>query len=317
MRCEHLRVFGMLFLLVAACWLSTPAAVVRAQTDSSNVAYRDSIERAIDEFNRGNWEEAYALFKRAHELQPSARTLRGLGVAAYEMRMYVEAIRHLEAALSDTRMPLPTESRSHAYSLLGHAREFVSILKLHLSPAQAEIHLDGRKVTLDDGQLAVNPGPHTLNVRAQGYREQWLAIHPTAGAREELTVELVAGDAVTSSRETIERPVQPAGAERARRPWTWALASATVASAGVAVGLRVGVKKLERKNRACELAREDCGAVVRQGDRLLLSSRAMAGVTGAFVIGTVVALLIEPRPTSTRSVALLVGPRSLSIGGTF
>ena len=73
--------------------------------------YRALVKQAVREFEASNWPEAFALFKRAHELEPSARTLRGIGLAAYEMRDYVQSIGYLQTALEDQRRPLSPAQR--------------------------------------------------------------------------------------------------------------------------------------------------------------------------------------------------------------
>src|SRR4051794_16670861 len=92
-----------LLLCVVAC-LSRSAGA-RAQADGAAEAseYRELIEQALSEFKHKNWPEARVLFRRAHELSPNARTLRGMGVVSYEMRDYVHAVLELSSALVDAR----------------------------------------------------------------------------------------------------------------------------------------------------------------------------------------------------------------------
>src|SRR5262245_44240118 len=96
------------FLSFACAWLLCCgwALSPRAQAQASGgdaAAYRSAVDDAVSEFAAGRFEEARALFKRAHQLSPNARTLRGLGMTAFELRAYVQAIRELRAALADTR----------------------------------------------------------------------------------------------------------------------------------------------------------------------------------------------------------------------
>ena len=44
--------------------------------------YQAAVRQAVAELEAGHYPEALALFREAHELSPSARTLRGLGLAA-------------------------------------------------------------------------------------------------------------------------------------------------------------------------------------------------------------------------------------------
>lgn len=99
--------------------MALPVGRAGAQTASGDAAsahaataeYDDAIRRAIEEFDAGHWGEARALFRRAHEISPNARTWRGLGITAFELRRYVDAVSELEAALTNTLKPLTEKQR--------------------------------------------------------------------------------------------------------------------------------------------------------------------------------------------------------------
>jgi hypothetical protein len=89
------RALAWLFGLLGLLAMATP---VRAQVPPV-AGYRDLVAEATREFSAGNFAEARTLFEQAHAAKPSARTLRGLGLTAYELRRYVQAVSELEAAL--------------------------------------------------------------------------------------------------------------------------------------------------------------------------------------------------------------------------
>src|SRR5690349_4366426 len=89
-----------IIVCAALTWLAQPTPAA-AQED-----YDSTIRDALAEFEAGRYEEAATLFGRAHQQNPSARTHRGLGLAYFEARHYVLAVRHLRAALSDRRRAL-------------------------------------------------------------------------------------------------------------------------------------------------------------------------------------------------------------------
>ena len=67
-------------LLAALVLLVAVPAVAEGQGGQSTASgessdYRALIEEALQEFSHGNWEEAGALFARAHAVEPSARHL--------------------------------------------------------------------------------------------------------------------------------------------------------------------------------------------------------------------------------------------------
>ncbi|MCZ7679746.1 MAG: sigma 54-interacting transcriptional regulator [Sandaracinaceae bacterium] len=77
----------------------------RARAQDGEAQYRALIEEAVVEFDAGRFPEARSLFLRAHDLAPNARTLRGVGMASFEMRDYVEAYRALSSSLDETVRP--------------------------------------------------------------------------------------------------------------------------------------------------------------------------------------------------------------------
>lgn len=156
---------ALLFALVLAVSSHTSA---QSQYDSRN--YSMLVREALAEFDDGNFPESRALFLRAHELQPSARTLRGLGVAAFALREYQDATLKLEEALDSTVKPLDGKLREETQSLLQRAYGFVGRYELGLSPLHALILLDGAETDLHHGdRLLLAIGRHTVEARAPGY----------------------------------------------------------------------------------------------------------------------------------------------------
>jgi tetratricopeptide (TPR) repeat protein len=141
-----------------AVLLLAPAA--RAQEDE----YQAVIGEAVAEFDAGHFEEARALFRRAHQLSPSARTLRGLGFASFELRDYVAAHRALEASLASEQRPLTPAQRAEVEELLERTRRFVGVFRIEGPPPGATILVGGRPAELEpDGRLILAMGEHRLS----------------------------------------------------------------------------------------------------------------------------------------------------------
>lgn len=173
-----------------------------ANASGEDAEYRSVVEEALQEYNRGNWEEAAALFERAHRLNPSARTLRGMGLTAYEARRYVDAIRHLSDALGETRRPLTQAQREEVSATLDRARRFVAHLRLKVGPAEARVTINGRPAEPDGkGDVATDPGLLDVEITADGYESALRRVRLTAGGQEELAVQL--------SRTRSEAPSAP------------------------------------------------------------------------------------------------------------
>jgi tetratricopeptide (TPR) repeat protein len=172
-----------------ACLAGAPAIAV-AQ-DAADAAYRTAIDDAVQEFSAGRWGEARALFKRAHELSPNARTLRGMGMAAFEMRLYVQAKRELEAALRDPRKPLDGELRAHVQRLILKAGEFVGRVEPAVEPPEAKLLIDGREPVLEpDGGVLLDVGPHVISATLDGYKPSNVRLSVEGGSDQVVRVPL-------------------------------------------------------------------------------------------------------------------------------
>ena len=263
-----MRVLAYAFVVVSLFTLASLPQMAAAQTRASEDAeYRSVIEEALQEFNRGNWEEASALFERAHRINPSARTLRGMGLTAYEARRYVDSIRHLTEALSETRRPLTQAQRDEVTATLDRARRFVAHLRLNVGPSNARITINGRQVQLDSkGEIATDPGLLEVELSAEGYEPALRRVRLTAGGQEELNVQLskVRSEAAVTMP-TQMAPVTQTPAATAAAPVDQGTSAVSVlkwvvggvALAGLAAG---GVTLAYQKVKAAEYDR-DCTSV--------------------------------------------------------
>ena len=239
--------------------ISVRSTGVAAEGDSDASQYRAVIEEALQEFERGNWEEAEALFTRAHELSPSARTLRGMGLAAYEARHYADAIEHITAALRDERRKLPPEQRSDLQKTLQHAQSFVAGLTLRITPAQAQLQINGRSARAgSDGVVLIDPGVIEVSATADGYDSALRRIELGAGERRTLVLDLT-----PRAVEVVPAPPPPMaavppprasddGASHALPVLKWTFGAAAVAGV-IAGGVFLVVQKSEasRYKRDC------------------------------------------------------------------
>ena len=169
--------------LVCALLLVRAAGVARAQ-DAESPAYRELVEQALQEYARQNFEEASSLFTRAHQLYPNARTLRGLGMTAFELRRYPESIAQLEQALGSQIKPLDAQLRADTEALLRRARGFVATVTVDVQPRGAELRLDGEPV-LPFTPLQVALGEHVLELQQPGYVSERRVVRLHGGERLE------------------------------------------------------------------------------------------------------------------------------------
>ncbi|MCB9591775.1 MAG: hypothetical protein H6719_03490 [Sandaracinaceae bacterium] len=153
--------------------------------------YSAIIEDAVSEFSEGHWAEARAHFERAHALYPNARTLRGIGMCAFELRDYPAAVRFLDQSLGATRRPLTDEQRADTQELIARARSYVGHFLVTTTPPGAEILVDDEVPSRGvDGRLMLALGEHVLVARAPGHREVRRRLDVGGGEDRELELRL-------------------------------------------------------------------------------------------------------------------------------
>ncbi len=166
--------------LTIGVWLLL-ASVALAQD-----GYRTAIDRALEEYELGNFAEARAQFLHAHQISPNARSYRGLGMAEFELRNYGAAIEHLESALACEERALDDILRKQTQELLVRTRAYVAQVSLQVSPAHASLRVDG--VLEEARTLTLQVGDHTLDLRAPGYLEEKRVLKVNGG--EQLSLDL-------------------------------------------------------------------------------------------------------------------------------
>jgi hypothetical protein len=323
------------------CLMLWPWAV-RAQTRDDS-SYSKMVASAIAEYDAGRLVEARALFMRAHQLQPSARTLRGLGLVEFDLRHYAEATRLLSLALEDTRVPLTDQLKKETAALVQQSNVFVGRYRLVRSPADASLTIDGTPSPTPVGpEVVLDVGDHLLAVEAPGYRAVERRLDVKGGEKEELRFALVPNSAPTLPPPTAAEPQEdvfgasatPApvkAPERApedsvfarRSTWGWVSLGLTVAAAaGTIVAWRVGESAAERWNDdarclANDMTRqENCGS--DQHTTKVARTWTTAGLitTGVFAVATTVLLWpveSDDRPRNTAKLRCGAGPGELGV----
>ena len=128
-RCTRLVwAWSCLLCLCSVARLSPVSAQAREASASAPVVdeYARAVEAAVEAYNRDDYANARRYFARAHELRPSARTWRGMGTTAFELKYYEDAVRELTFALEDTRSALPPNLRAETELTLRVARRHLA-----------------------------------------------------------------------------------------------------------------------------------------------------------------------------------------------
>lgn len=297
-------------MLVVLCLLPSLAS-------ANPPEYSSVVSEAIGAQEAGDYARARALFAQAHALDPSARTLRGLGVAAFQDGDFVEAVLDLSAALAHPNKPLEGELRANIVALLDVARASVASYRVESTPREATLLVDDRAPTLDvEGKLLLAPGLHTVTLSAPGYAEQRIELEARAGTHENVRAVLAAATQVSPLASDlsvvapsappeplpITGPIDEDGRTPRLRRAMW-----TSAAAGGAFAVTAGVMSLIGYLRARSIE-EKCGEeceealIARETEKANLKQLARGvNVTGAIAIaglGASLGLWLWQRPSA-------------------
>jgi hypothetical protein len=249
------------FLAVLVLCLLFESVAVRAQTAPTVAGddlgpdaavpdeYRHVVAEGVSEFAAGHWAEARAAFLHGHALWPSARTLRSLGMTSFELRAYARAATELQSALDDVRRPLSAEQRAHVIALLAQTKAFVGHYRVRLSPASAELLVDGTpRPQAEASALVLETGRHELLARAPGYEVMRRTLDVQGREDEELALELQPTPASSHAPPLVAiEPSSPSPAQATPRAaaaaagggrlWTWVAGGAAIALGAASTAL--------------------------------------------------------------------------------
>jgi hypothetical protein len=151
------------------------------------------IEEGVSLRVKGKNQEALELFRKAHALAPTARTLAQVGLAEGALQQWIDAEDHLSAALAAHDTPWIENQRNREAleraltSIRGHVGR-VAVL----GPAGADISVNGRpagRLPLSE-PLRVAEGAVQIEAKAPGRRSASSRIDATGGSTVTVNVEL-------------------------------------------------------------------------------------------------------------------------------
>jgi hypothetical protein len=311
---------------LAACVASSAAlagsgrAVAQEAQAADSSEYTRTIEQAVEQFRAREFDHARELFQAAHKLQPSARTLRGVGLTDFESGRYAIAIAELTAALTETRKPLEAQQRIEVQAVIAHASGFVGTLEVAVTPKEATLSVDGVPATGESFQL--DAGDHTLRASAPGYIEAERNVHvlPADLTRMDLALEPVASASYPVATTTSGDSTQLTAA--------WIVGGIGVA--GVIVASVFGIRSILKHNESDRYCGKDglCsdprGVSAMEAARSAGDVSTVAFVAGGLALGVGTVLLLtapasdvndtERNQSATR---LEIGPGAVQLRGAF
>jgi hypothetical protein len=175
-------------------------------------------------------------------------------MTSFELRNYPLALRELQQALDDPRRPLDDALRAQVQALRGRTYAYVGRYRVVLSPADAQLLVDGVPTALPAGEkLLLGVGAHELIARAPEHRElrrrivvqgrEDAALSFALSPRQHEPSAPVAATPAPAAPVAAPAPAPPAadagreGATGGSRLWTWVAAGSAVALGAASTGL--------------------------------------------------------------------------------
>lgn len=191
-------------------WAEPPGEELQlggAAPRSGEDASEQTLRAALEAYERGDLELANTLLERVHIEQPSARTLRGLGIVAFQQGRYADALVLLEQSLIHPDKPLDAELRANVQQLIALSRTHLGELTLRVTPDDAQLFVDGRATVYASGmRLTVAVGAHELSLRREGYEPKNLSIAIAAAGELSLDVVLSKAQPTVATRPAAHTP---------------------------------------------------------------------------------------------------------------
>ena len=128
----------------ALAWSQTRPTVDTVADESAQT--RELFRQGLGAFNTGQVEEARALFRQAWAVRPSADIAMQLAQTEIDLGKYADAAEHLEYALANFTPSITDKMRAVAKQAYLDVIQRVAKLSLTVSPAGAEVFINGQSV---------------------------------------------------------------------------------------------------------------------------------------------------------------------------
>jgi hypothetical protein len=305
-----------------------------APTTASPTAYDRFIDDAVQAYDAGRFAEARTTFRRAHELQPTARTLRTIGMCSFNLGDYADAVWNLESARTEPRNPLTDEQQKHASELIIKANQRIGRFRLHLEPQDAALLVDGQApLLLDQTELLLEAGRHDIEATAPGYQVAHTTLNVDGGDRTTLVLNLARDTALSAvartgantsapmPASTVSSSAQPGPVSKSSLQSTLGYVTLGVGIAGlVGFGITSGLALSDKStlddhcpNTTCNARYE--GTVTRYNALRTASTATLIGGSALVVLGGLL-LLTRPSERADRAqLTPLIGPGGVGVRG--
>lgn len=312
---------------IAVASLALVAASASAQEEEASVEAEDpAVAEARALFTRGvemaqqeRWGEAERAFRRAHALHRAPSIAMGWAGSLQRLSRHAAAQRVFAEWLEITEGSAEPAERAEVEQLMVLGRQRFAVVHLSV-PSDAAVRVDAAPAELIDGELWLDPGRHTLEVRAAGHLDSEREITVAAGEDTslEITLEPEPEPEAPAPQHTPERLPEPEPEPPAPSadPTGWiVLGIGAGASVVGAIVLGLGVADYDAVTGAMNgTAWDDLEPAYQRAPGEIVGGAVVLGV-GAAAMALGLALALTSR--GDEGVALRVGPGSLTVAGRF
>jgi hypothetical protein len=153
---------------------------------------RGAFQRGVAAMQRRQFADAIAEFELSYGLVPRCSTQFNLAVALEEMRRYADSLSTLARYQSDCAANLPAQNAAYLLDALPRLHARVGTLTLRLQPpgAVSSVVIDNRHRADWSGDLALDPGPHTVLIRTRDGQVIRREVSVVEGSRDAITLTL-------------------------------------------------------------------------------------------------------------------------------
>lgn len=151
---------------------SLPAGPAPTPSPGDAAAAERAFTRGLLALRGGQLEEAAGAFETAYRHLPRPETLLNLGIARTRQGRPGQALQALERYLQTADPVRDSANLQAVRAEVARIRATATTLQLALTPADAQVRVDGLKVPrigTDGHELVVSPGRHRIDVRAPGF----------------------------------------------------------------------------------------------------------------------------------------------------
>lgn len=196
--------------------LATPLRLAYADEAPLSVPRRE-FELGLEAAQNGDLARAAEHFELAHSLSPNPVVLYNLGQVYSALGRPIDAERTLQSYLATD--PAPTAARvREVRELLEYNSRRIGRLELEVTPADAEVRIDG--VLLTDGSRSVRlaAGRHDIVATRSGYERRALKVEVVAESEARARLDLAPEPEPAPIPPVTARPAPPAAASSGRAP---------------------------------------------------------------------------------------------------